>query len=214
MHPAEDSPYQLLVEGPDDQHSVIHLLARHGFDWEGDQAPRPYVRNEGGVPGVLKVLPLLLKGTYLRVGCVVDANAAITARWAQLQGQARSAGVRLPDAPEPGGTIVEGRMPGGRVRVWLMPDNKASGTLEDFLCGLIPEDDAPWVFSEEVVLGARRRGAPCLPKDHLKSRLHTWLAWQETPGLPFGTALKAQVLRSDSELAVRFVDWFRRLFGE
>jgi len=48
--------------------------------------------------------------------------------------------------------------------------------------------------------------------DRGKSTLHTWLAWQETPGLPFGTALRAEFFRHDTEDALRFVAWFRRLF--
>jgi hypothetical protein len=201
----ESDPYQLLVEGDDDKYSLIHLLDRNKIE-------SPHVRTGKGIQGVLKDFPLLLKGPYSRVGCVVDANSSLHNRWEQLRNKATEAGVSLPVSPDPAGTVIEGRLPGSRVGVWLMPDNSSSGSLEDFLMDLIPEEDAPWLYSEDAVQEARRLGAPCLPKDHLKSRLHTWLAWQETPGLRFGTALRAEVLRSDSGLAQRFVDWFRRLF--
>jgi len=36
-----------------------------------------------------------------------------------------------------------------------------------------------------------------------KSALHTWLAWQAEPGLPPGTAIKAQMLRHDSPDTIR-----------
>jgi hypothetical protein len=49
MPPREDSPYRLLVEGSDDQHSVIHLLRRHGFDWDDKTTDRPYLPLQGAV---------------------------------------------------------------------------------------------------------------------------------------------------------------------
>ena len=41
----ENSPYRFLVEGPDDKHCVIHLMRRHGINW--DRSPRsssPYAQ--------------------------------------------------------------------------------------------------------------------------------------------------------------------------
>ncbi len=47
---------------------------------------------------------------------------------------------------------------------------------------------------------------------HLPS---AYLAWHaERPGMPFGTALTAEVLGRDSPEAQTFVAWFKRLFGE
>jgi len=95
-----------------------------------------------------------------------------------------------------------------------MPDNSSPGTLESFLMGLIPQDDPTWSYAGEVVVEAQKLGARCKPKDRGKSTLHTWLAWQEEPGLPFGTALRAEFFLHDSAVARRFVEWFQRLFGE
>ena len=39
--PLAQSPYRLLVEGPNDKYSVINLLIRHGFDWDDESAVRP-----------------------------------------------------------------------------------------------------------------------------------------------------------------------------
>jgi hypothetical protein len=100
-----------------------------------------------------------------------------------------------------------------QIGIWLMPDNQRPGALEDFLGKLVPTEDATWSYADEAVQKARGLGAPCLAKDHGKSLLHTWLAWQEEPGLPFGAAMKAEVLRKDAGEALRFVGWFRRLFG-
>ncbi len=42
--------------------------------------------------------------------------------------------------------------------------------------------------------------------------MHTWLAWQEEPGKPFGIALKAGYFDHQSPAADHFVDWFMQTF--
>ncbi len=210
--PSEESPYRLLVEGPDDKHSVIHLMARHSFDWADETKVRPFIHSEGGVEKLLETIPVTLKGPYARLGIILDANSDPTSRWIQVRNRARRAELDLPDSPHPDGTIIPGQRPGSRIGVWLMPNNTSPGALEDFLGGLVPQGHPIWAYADEATMGARQRGARCRQKDHAKSVLHTWLAWQEEPGLPFGTALKAGFFEKDSEDALRFVAWFRRLF--
>ncbi|HEY0514945.1 MAG TPA: DUF3226 domain-containing protein [Thermoanaerobaculia bacterium] len=214
MPPLPESPYRLLVEGPDDQHSVIHLMARHGFDWDDESTPRPFVSPEGGIEKLLRSVSVALKGTYERIGIILDANSSLGDRWAQIRARASQIGLDLPESPAPGGTVVQGRQPGSRVGVWLMPDNSSSGTLESFLSTLVSAEHPIWIYAGQVTREARQRGARFPEKDHLKSVLHTWLAWQEEPGLPFGTALKAGIFETDREGALGFVAWFRNLFVE
>jgi hypothetical protein len=214
MPPLENSPYRLLVEGTDDLHSVIHLLSRHGYDWDNPSILRPYVANEGSIDKILEALPVALTASYRRIGFLVDADSSLTDRWAQIRGRADRTGLILPATPQPDGTVVSGLRPGTRVGFWLMPDNSSPGSLEAFLSKLVPTDDPTWSYANEAATEARSRGAHCKEKDHGKSALHTWLAWQEDPGIPFGTALKAKVFAHDGEDAIRFVAWFRRLFVE
>lgn len=214
MRPRDDSPYRMLVEGTDDLHSVVHLMARHGFDWDDDRTIRPYVSNSRSLEELLREFPVALKGAYDRIGVLVDANARPTNRWVQLRDRAKGVGVDLPEIPEQHGTIVAGLRPRSRLGIWLMPDNKSPGTLESFLTKLVPERDLIWDYARDVVVEARRQGARCQERDHLKSRLHTWLAWQEEPGLPFGTALRAKIFNHDTPDSVTFARWFNRLFVE
>ena len=55
-------------------------------------------------------------------------------------------------------------------------------------------------------------GAKFPKKYFSKAQLHTWLAWQAEPGMPFGTALTAACFASDTPKALDFVNWFKRLF--
>jgi hypothetical protein len=212
MPPLETSPYQLLVEGRDDQHSVVHLLRRHGYDWDDTSISRPYVAPKDGFDELLAAVPVAVKGPYDRIGVIIDANTSLADRWAQIRGRMTPTGVVLPPTPDPNGTIVNGTRAESLIGFWLMPDNQTAGRLEDFLRRLVPETDTTWPFADEVVDAARRRGARCRKADHIKSVIHTWLAWQEEPGLPLGTAIRAHSFLHDTEEAHRFVSWFRRLF--
>jgi hypothetical protein len=210
--PPETSNYRLLVEGRDDKHSVIHLMRRHGFDWDDPAAIRPHVAAQDGIEELLKAIPVAAKGPYQRLGVIVDAETSVPDRWTEIRERCGRIGLELPEAPSPGGTTVAGLGAGSRIGFWLMPDNRSPGRLEEFLARLVPRDDRVWPYADEVSAEARRRGALCPSKDHIKSVIHCWLAWQEPPGLPFGTALKAAVFRHDGDEAVSFVAWFRQLF--
>jgi hypothetical protein len=93
-----------------------------------------------------------------------------------------------------------------------MPDNESSGKLEDFLKTLVPPTDCCWDYAEQVVGIAHSRGAKFSDLDKIKAHIYTWLAWQEEPGRPFGTAIKAAYFLHDTPEAILFVKWFKQLF--
>jgi hypothetical protein len=95
-----------------------------------------------------------------------------------------------------------------------MPNNVDPGKLETFLAALVPQEDAVWPWAREATEGARSRGAGFPEKDRIKAEVHAWLAWQEEPGKPFGTSVKAGYFRHDAPEALLWVAWFRRLFLE
>ena len=104
---------------------------------------------------------------------------------------------------------------GTRVGVWIMPDNRRSGAIEDFLSlsDLIQQGDQLLTHSEESTEKAKSLGARFSDSNTKKAVLHAWLAWQETPGLPYGSAIRAHYLKDDSEAAEQFVAWCRCLVG-
>jgi hypothetical protein len=94
----------------------------------------------------------------------------------------------------------------------MMPNNQTAGVLEDFLQRLIPAGDTCWQHADTSTRQARDLGAALRENDHAKGAIHTWLAWQDPPGQPFGTALNARIFHHDSPEALEFVAWFKRLF--
>ena len=101
-----------------------------------------------------------------------------------------------------------------KIGVWVMPDNQLNGMLEDFLAmlaandkDLLAEVDATLRIIEEKELSKYK------PVHKAKARIHTFLSWQEEPGVTMGNAIAKSYLRDDSEQAVLFVTWLKALFS-
>ena len=194
----------LLVEGPDDQHVMWNVCAQHAL-------PETFVvQVAGNDREVLKLLRSEPKASDLeRFAAILDADTDLERRWREASGALVTAGyVDVPERPAPGGTIVHGPdlPPTG---IWLMPDNRLPGILEDFLAFLVPAGDALLplvdVFLDGIPEPARRFAA----KDRPKARLHTWLAAQEQPGKPLGLAIKARYLDAQAVAVAPFLSWLR-----
>lgn len=151
-------------------------------------------------------------GTGNALGFVLDANNDVDRRWRAVVARLRRAGVYAPDETPAEGFEGESDEYGTRVGVWVMPDNRRTGALEDFLKELIKEDDPLIRHAEESASQARALGALFREQDTNKAVLHTWLAWQEEPGRPYGVAVKKRYFRGDSETALRLLAWFSRVF--
>ena len=72
------------------------------------------------------------------LGVVVDANGDAAIRWNDLRAWCGNEFSDLPDQIPAVGLEVE-HSGGSRFGIWIMPDNRFRGMLEDWLVGLIPE---------------------------------------------------------------------------
>lgn len=218
VSPPRDHPFVLLVEGRDDTFAIANLLERHGCSWPGTPW-FPRIRAAEGVSALLEAISVSLKTRCSRLAVVIDADLDAPARWDEVRGRFARLGVRFDRAIGTGGAVARrsaewsADVGPDRVGAWLMPDHAGPGGLETFLSRLVPDDDAVWSHAVTATAGARARGAPVTATHVAKAELHAWLAWQSPPGLPFGTALNARVLRHDSPLAAAFVGWIRAVFG-
>ena len=194
----------LLVEGQDDRHVVRHLLG---------QAPSTVsfdIRDKGNVYELLKAIePEIRVSGRAAVGIVADANDDPDARWAAISGRLREAEIEAPKAPSSRGAIIGGAP---RVGVWLMPDNRRPGELEDFVKQMIPHDDPVWPRAREYVRGIPEAARPFRPGKTSHAELHAWLATREDPGR-MGSAIGHGDLKTDGELCAAFLAWLERLFG-
>jgi len=199
----------LFVEGKDDEHVFYSLLKFHNV-------PEKFkVQNKGGLDNILELLDVVIDATDLeRLGIVVDADTDLSARWQSLKDRLRNLGYRLPDTPDSEGTIIK-KEGGPTVGVWLMPDNQLPGMLEDFVSFLGAASDPLWSIAENCLNEIPDPYRRFTDNHRIKAHIHTWLAWQDQPGLPLGLAITAhyRYLKADAPHAQNLIAWIRRLFG-
>lgn len=173
--------------------------------------------NAGGKEKALFALKELLDQPAIeRIGLVIDANdVGPKNRWATIKTilDAYFEESTLQNAaPNPSGIVLEAAsLP--LVGIWIMPDNTSNGYLEHFLAETIPSGDKLWDYSEGVLTDLKNKSLQqfSLPKAQ-KARLYTWLAWQKSPGLPFGTAAQSGYFDANAPVVNHFAEWFGRVF--
>lgn len=200
---ASDEERVLLVEGRDDMHVVLHL-SRSSL-----KMPPFSIREKDGVPALVRsIRGEILVEERTALGILVDANDDPNARWQAVVDRIRATGMEPPSSPDPGGTIIAGRP---RVGIWMMPDNKSPGELEDFIAEMIPHDDAVWPLSEDYVNGIPEADRKFAEGKTLRAKVNAWLATRSDPR-PMGLAIGAGDLNTQGEVSNRFVSWLRRLY--
>lgn len=200
----------LLVEGTDDEHVVKHLCTHHGL---------PHIEEIAkldGIENLIESFPVRLKGSDIEaIGVMVDADTNIQTRWDSIRSRLIAAGYpSVPNTPAVQGTIVapppDTLLP--RVGIWLMPNNQINGILEDFLRFLVPIPNPLLEHAQQSIDTIPQGHRQFTANDNPKALIHTWLAWQEEPGRPFGTAIRARYLDAGGPEATNFAKWLRQVF--
>lgn len=213
----------LLVEGTDDLHVLAHIFKAHGHEGkitikeqEGVDKLKKRL-DENTFENLLDDLPVELKGSEVSaVGIIVDADLDIKARWESLANRLKELKYEdIPDMPKKEGIICTGRdLP--KLGIWLMPDNSLPGMLEDFVKLLVPDEQKNLLEKAVAVVES-------IPKEERqfvtknsdktsKAQIHTYLAWQARPGVPYGIAIREKFLKADSQPTADLMNWIKDLF--
>ncbi|MDY6899426.1 MAG: DUF3226 domain-containing protein [Cyanobacteriota bacterium] len=212
--PPKSKPQQLLVEGKNDRHVIWALCEQHQIP-ETFSVEVPLIEDGQGINAVLAEIPVRLKqDNLLTLGIVIDADSDLSARWQSVIQRLQEYGYEeIPKVPPSEGWVYKSQsLP--NIGVWLMPDNQLPGMLENFVARLIAEDDLLVIKAESILQDIEQSKLNRYTLvQHPKALIHTWLAWQQTPGMPMGQAITAQVLNYNSQLGIVFVEWLKRLFG-
>lgn len=213
----------LYVEGRDDMFAVLGLLERHGVDCLDESRLFDVHTSKGLKQSDTESVGALLDGMDYAIrqsrgrptGFVFDADQDVSSRWQAIADRLRPMGFDCPLQPVSDGVICNAKIQVAdfKVGVWLMPNNSDKGMLEDFLHDLIGEGDKLLPIAKDATKTAIKTDPRFAEVHEPKAIIHTWLAWQKNPGLPFGTAITAHYFRHDTEVAIAFVKWFRNLFG-
>ena len=200
----------LMVEGRNDEHVVKHICGqRHLGHIE-------IIHSYGGKDPLIEGIGVRLKESDIgALGIILDADTDLQSRWQAVASRLSAAGYgKVPVAPLPAGTVIESPTDSllPKVGIWLMPNNQLPGILEDFLHFLVPHGDGLLAHVEQAIdsIPAEHRRFDDMKKS--KARIHTWLAWQEEPGKPFGQAISARYLDPNLPAANAFAEWLRRTF--
>lgn len=204
----------LIVEGKDDRHVMMAL------------------RDKLGVKGIYEVeerdnndkLLIAISTDAKRsgrecLGVVIDRDTNDPTknkdRWQQIKNRLSPLGYAVPESIPADGAILPSPEPGlSKIGIWLMPDNQKYGMLEDFMRLLIPNDDECLIFAEETLQTLESRKIQRYKEVYRsKALIHTWIAWQDQPGIPLGQST-TRYLDINTELCQQFADWLKRLFDE
>ena len=200
----------LLVEGVDDEHVMMHICGNR------DIPKIDKIKPLGSVEKLLENIPVQVQLSNEEgdvVGVVIDADTNLSARWQSTHHRIRTLGYQdIPDQPNPNGTILyppaSTYLP--RLGIWIMPNNQTKGILENFLQFLVPQPNNLLDYAKTSVGNLPQRRF--IPSDEPKAIIHTWLAWQEEPGKPYGTAITAKFLDPTVAEADVLAEWLKRLF--
>ena len=180
-----------------------------------------FIKNAGGVNKIKLALEEELNSPNVtRIGVVVDSNSLgpLTRFNTLIDIIKETLQVKVPEGKKeltvngfthsfdfPNQSLVIG--------IWVMPDNINEGYLEHFIGELTPSANQVFLFARKTVQEFKQEPfCELSPFKVKKAEVHTYLALQKTPGLPFGTALRAGYFDENAPLAKNFKEWFQSTF--
>ncbi len=141
-----------------------------------------------------------------RIGIMVDADTDVHTRWRELHRVLNRSGyVNIPQSPAASGTLItQDDLPA--IGVWIMPNNIIPGELEHFIEFLVPQrlTNTLRQYARKVVDEVPVRHFN--EQDTMKAYIHSWLAWQKSPGRPMGWAISMRYLDANVPEARLLID--------
>ena len=207
MTPNVDSNRILLVEGKNDEHFIKGIYSKVSRSL-------PFkIKSKCGFSNLIKGIPLEITSSTRPevIGIVTDSNSNTNERWNEIItaiGKEREIGTDI--SIDRKGTILDTEP---RIGIWLMPDNGSEGAIEDLMEKMIPGNDRVLPVSRRYIkLIDSEKKKKIKSKNFKKAVFHAWLATSDSPGL-IEPAIRNGQLDTDHEIAVWFVEWLKRLFG-
>ncbi len=214
----------LLVEGQDDKHMVWQLCDQDPSFSASREDDEMWVtlRDRGSTFRILEkgndstLLKSIRDEVEVRrrpaVGIIMDADSDLEKRWGEISARFTRTEIDLPLSPKSAGTIVTPKQDyHPRIGIWLMPDNKSHGELEDFALRMIPSNDDVWELSQRYI-----DTIPCPSRkfqaDKIdRAKLFAWLAARREPSR-MGAAVGAGDLDSTVPICRDLLTWLTDLF--
>lgn len=199
----------LLVEGKNDLHVILSLCEKFEIVQNFE------IKDTNGYDNLIKGLPIRIKNKKeSTIGIIIDADFELGKRWESISSILRASGYEIPKNIPTNGLII-GNESQVIIGIWMMPNNKFEGMLEDFIAFLVPENDEtmPYVDNLMTTIETKNLNKYSLPNNKSKARIHTWLGLQESPGSPLGQAITKKYLTTENEVCGLFINWLKVLFA-
>jgi hypothetical protein len=99
------------------------------------------------------------------------------------------------------------------IGLWIMPDNRSDGMLEDFIQSAIHDPDQRKLH-ETACAAVAGLAQPLFKHFHrAKAEVATWLAWQRVPGAPAESAIGNKLIDFSSAAYQSLNDWIADVFA-
>lgn len=215
----------LLVEGVSDQRFFQHIC--RSLDLHASVRVAPPREVQGGhnsKEGVFKHLPLLLKqfedGSLERLAVIVDADdprsngLGYQRTLERVMDIVTPAGFMLPKRPPPQqrGILFTHTDGFADLGLWIMPNNRHDGCLEDFVQACVIPAEQPLFTRAQAVVAALPSPRRFSETKLAKAEMATWLSWQADPGRGPHYAMQAGLLSVDAEPFIGLAGWLRHIY--
>lgn len=213
----------LLVEGYMDALFVKGVLAVAGIKDVSITPPKDIGASGNGVSNVEKILPaMLLKATSGELdsfGILIDAdftgiNGGFAQRQAAITTILSSGGYSRLNSTGGSSFGDEFRHPTQiPMHLGIFPDHSSDGMVESMLSNCVSPGD------QEILHNHAKNAITSLPKTLFNSTLHnhkaeisTLLAWQKSPGLDNGIAVRNGVFDTTKFEFLNLINWLKKVF--
>ena len=188
----------------------------------------------GGVYKIPKVLPDLLQeiedGNIKKLAVIADADhtgisGGFSEHWKKLTAPIAEAGYTISSPPTQAyeGSLFEHPEGLPPVGLWIMPNHKDAGMLEDLVkqtvCEGVQSDllDKAEKCLDELPVELKLFEPQGQPHRRAKAIIYTWLAWQEKPGQNLMNTIDIEkpeknLINLESDEIMDFTNWLNRVF--
>jgi hypothetical protein len=97
--------------------------------------------------------------------------------------------------------------------LWIMPDNRMDGTVEDWIKCCVHEMDSPLHQNACKAVETLAKPRKFSEFSRVKAEIATWLAWQAIPGQGAHAACRAGLIDRNNDLFAGLTDWLSRVFS-
>lgn len=212
----------LLVEGPNDKAFFEAFLKKHALDKIiTTHPPKTVGGNYNSKQGAINILPTLtqnlIDGNTERLGLIVDSDSianggGLTTTLEQIAHKLEPYAYQTKPTPcKKGGFIFKNNDGLPNIGVWIMPNNKDEGAIEDWVSQLVVTSQKP-LFSKACD-AVNKIPNPLFPQTRIKkAEVATWLAWQKLPGKGLHYTIDGDLLDVSAKHYTGLLSWINEIF--